>query len=321
MQKGRTLYFPYLYARQSELLALRSLRANYPIRDVLVPILEPVNRAAAPLARLLNEFGEADDNLIVVTNPHQHDFHAGDLDGWIEPVEEAINTHAALIPGLLCTPTTTVPQIRDFLAQYRGRDVALLYMNARLTEANAQRLAERANIRLHVNLQERMSAAHRALLPRDKVVDIRDDFQRKARNSDYDGVEFFTDRHLNFQNEAVGFGDYTILGATFEAGGGQPSAVAIHATYKKRGAEVWVEHFVSDDIERDVGTVGEKFLQAAGKQVERVREAPRAFGNDEALQAYASDVATQHFPGLPKNKERQIYHHLALMHQLLTGAL
>lgn len=315
------MYFPYLYARQSELLALRSLRANYAIRDVLVPILEPVNRAVAPLVRLLNEFGDADDSLIVVTNPYQHDFHAGDFDGWIKPVEEAINSHAALTPGLLCTHTTTVPQIRDFLAQYRGRDVALLYMNARLTEGNAQRLADRANIRFHINLQERMSAAHRALLPRDKVVDIRDDFQRKARNSDYEGVEFFTDRHLNFQNVAAGFGDYTILGATFEAGGGQPSAVAIHATFTEQNAEVWVEHFVSDDVERDVGTVGEKFLQAAGKLVSRVRAAPGAFGNDEALQAYANDVANQHFPGLPKNKERQIYHHLALMYQLLTGAL
>jgi hypothetical protein len=110
------------------------------------------------------------------------------------------------------------------------------------------------------------------------------------------------------------------LGATFEPGGGQPSAVAIHATFKEGGA-VWVEHFVSDDVERDVGTVGEKFLQAAGKLVARVREAPLAFGRDEALQAYANDVAEEHFPGLPKNKERQIYHHLALMHQLLTGAL
>lgn len=109
-----------------------------------------------------------------------------------------------------------------------------------------------------------MSAAHRAMLPREKVVDIRDDFQRKARNSDYEGIEFFTDRHLNFQEVAVGFGDYTILGATFEAGGGPAAAVAIHGTFKERGGDVWVEHFVSDDIELNVGTVGEKFLQAAG---------------------------------------------------------
>jgi len=314
------LYFPYLYARQSELLALRALRASYPIRDVLLPILEPVNGDASSLLRALNQFGEADDNLIVVTNPYQHHFHAGVPGNWIEPVEESINRHAALIPGLLCTQSTTIQEIRSFLTRYPDRDVALLYLNARLTEANVRWLTDRENIRFHVNLHERMSAAHHALLPRDKVVDIRDDFQRRARNSDYDGIEFFTDRHLNFQNVAAGFGDYTILGATFEPGGGQPSAVAIHATFKERGA-VWVEHFVSDDIERDVGTVGEKFLQAARKLVARVRGAPRAFGNDEALQAYAADVAEEHFPGLPKNKERQIYHHLALMHQLLTGAL
>jgi hypothetical protein len=315
------LYFPYLYARQSEMLALRALRGNYPLRDVVIPILEPVNRAPDSLLRLLNPFGEANDNLIVVTNPSLKDFHGGDLDGWFEPVGYAIDTHGSLIPGLLCTNSTTVEQIRNFLAQYRGRDVALLYMNARLSEANAQRLADRENVRFHINLQERMSAAHRAILPRDKVVDIRDDFQRRARNSDYDGMEFFTDRHLNFHEVAVGFGDYTVLGATFEAGGGQPSAVAIHGTFKEDNGEVWVEHFVSDDIERNVGTVPEKFLQAAGKLVARARAFRRKFGNDQALRDYAANVAEQHNAGLPKNKERQIYHHIALMHQLLTGQL
>ncbi|MEX3971729.1 sce7725 family protein [Paraburkholderia caribensis] len=314
------MYFPYLYARQSELLALRDLRANYALRDALLPIIEPVNLNGTPLVRALNEFGEAGDNLIVIKNPHQHEFHGGDRAGWIEPVEEAIEHHDALIPGLLCTHTTTAHEIREFFAQYRRRAVALLYMNARLTDATMQQLAGRENVRFHINVHERMSAAHRALLPLNKVVDVRDDFQLKARNSDYEGVEFFTDRHLNYREVAVGFGDYTVLGATFQAGGGQPAAVAIHATFKERGA-IWVEHFVSDDIERNVGTVGEKFLQAATKLVERVNELPRAFGNDKALRDYADDVREQHFPGLPKNKERQIYHHLALMHQVLTGAL
>lgn len=321
MREGQTLYFPYLYARQSEMLALRSLRGNYPLRDTVIPILEPVNRAHAPLQRLLNDFGEADDNLIVVTNPYQHEFHGRGLDGWIEPIEAAIEAHDSLIPGLLCSQATTAEQISDFLAQYRDRDVALLYLNARLLDAQVQRLAERANIRFHINLHERMSAAHRAMLPREKVVDVRDDFQRKARNADYVGIEFFTDRHLNYQQVAVGFGDYTILGATFEAGGGPAAAVAIHGTFKERGGDVWVEHFVSDDVELNVGTVGEKFLQAAGKLVARARQFPRKFGNDQALQDYADDVAAQHYPGLGKSKERQIYHHVALMHQLLTGRL
>ncbi|WP_279608964.1 sce7725 family protein [Burkholderia gladioli] len=321
MREGQTLYFPYLYARQSEMLALRSLRGNYPLRDTVIPILEPVNRAHAPLQRLLNDFGEADDNLIVVTNPYQHEFHGRGLDGWIEPIKAAIDAHDSLIPGLLCLQATTAEQIRDFLAQYRDRDVALLYLNTRLSDAQVQRLAERANIRFHINLHERMSAAHRAMLPREKVVDVRDDFQRKARNADYVGIEFFTDRHLNYQQGAVGFGDYTILGATFEAGGGPAAAVAIHGTFKERGGDVWVEHFVSDDVELNVGTVGEKFLQAAGKLVARARQFPRKFGNDQALQDYADDVAAQHYPGLGKSKERQIYHHVALMHQLLTGRL
>ncbi|WP_458037582.1 sce7725 family protein [Paraburkholderia graminis] len=303
------------------MLALRSLRGNYPLQETVIPILEPVNRAHVPLARLLNDFGAAGDNLIVVTNPYQHEFNGRGIDGWIDPIAAAIDAHDSLIPGLLCLQATTAEQIRDFLAHYRNRDVALLYLNARLSDAQVERLAERANIRFHINLHERMSAAHRAMLPRGKLVDVRDDFQRKARNADYDGIEFFTDRHLNYQQVAVGFGDYTILGATFEPGGGPAAAVAIHGTFKERGGDVWVEHFVSDDVDLNVGTVGEKFLQAAGKIVARARQVPRKFGNDQALQDYANDVAAQHNPGLGKSKERQIYHHVALMHQLLTSQL
>ncbi|MGY6157352.1 sce7725 family protein (plasmid) [Paraburkholderia graminis] len=300
---------------------MRSLRGNYPLQETVIPILEPVNRAHVPLARLLNDFGAAGDNLIVVTNPYQHEFNGRGIDGWIDPIAAAIDAHDSLIPGLLCLQATTAEQIRDFLAHYRNRDVALLYLNARLSDAQVERLAERANIRFHINLHERMSAAHRAMLPRGKLVDVRDDFQRKARNADYDGIEFFTDRHLNYQQVAVGFGDYTILGATFEPGGGPAAAVAIHGTFKERGGDVWVEHFVSDDVDLNVGTVGEKFLQAAGKIVARARQVPRKFGNDQALQDYANDVAAQHNPGLGKSKERQIYHHVALMHQLLTSQL
>nr|WP_278249012.1 sce7725 family protein [Paenalcaligenes suwonensis] len=150
---------------------------------------------------------------------------------------------------------------------------------------------------------------------------MRDDFQRKARNADYEGIEFFTDRHLSFLSEGVGFGDYTVLGATFEGGGGPAAAVAIHGTFKGQGGAVWVEHFVSDDTERNVGTVGGKYLQAAGKLVLRARHAPEMFGNDKALQSFAADVVALHYPGLGKSKERQIYHHVALMYQLLTNRL
>jgi hypothetical protein len=84
---------------------------------------------------------------------------------------------------------------------------------------------------------------------------------------------------------------------------------------------LWVEHFVSDDTDIEVGTTAEKFLQAARKLV-RVSGRRRAeFGNNEALAAYAEDVRANTSPGLMANKRRQIHHHLATNHSILTGVL
>lgn len=65
-----------------------------------------------------------------------------------------------------------------------------------------------------------MTAAQRALLPTTKRVGIRDHFNKLDRNSDYDGVELFTDRHKTFKPSWAGFGDYAFIGSAFSATGG-----------------------------------------------------------------------------------------------------
>lgn len=113
-----------------------------------------------------------------------------------------------------------------------------------------------------------------------------------------------------------------MIGSTFRLGGGQPSSVVIHATYKHRTTgHIWVEHFVSDDIEREVGTVEEKFHQAAAKLVAAATRRPAEFGSNDALDAYAEHVRSHHYPGLGGNKRHQIHHHIALNHQILVGEL
>lgn len=317
------MYFPYFHARRSELYALRALCNDYQLADVVVPILEPVNSNPSDLIRAgIDVFGLAGAGAVVIANPYQHEFSNGVDEDWAEAVSAKIEEHPSIIPGYLCSQTTTRADVTRFLAEYPRRAVALLYWNARLTQAEVQALAAQNRVRFHINLHERMSAAQRAALPPNKAVDIRDDFIAQPKNADYRGTEFFTDRHLTFRDVAIGFGDYSVVGSAFVPGGGQPSAVAIHATYKaRRTGEIWVEHFVSDDTERNVGTVGGKYQQAAEKLVAAATARPREFGNDRALQEYAADAAEEHYPGLGKNKERQIYHHTALMYQILTGAL
>jgi hypothetical protein len=158
------------------------------------------------------------------------------------------------------------------------------------------------------------------MLPTPKAVDVRDHFNKQTRNADYGAAEFFSDDHLSFEGNAVGFGDYSIVGSHFQAGGGPAHAVAIHGIYKNSETDnIWVEHFVSDDTDAAVGSVESKFLQAAGKLVDQFTERPHEFGNDAALVEFADDVEAEHFPGLGASKRRQIQHHLALISDFLSG--
>jgi hypothetical protein len=81
-----------------------------------------------------------------------------------------------------------------------------------------------------------------------------------------------------------------------------------------------VEHFVSDDVDPDVGSVEEKFHQAAAKLVRAASRRRPEFGQDTALAAYASDAHANHFPGLGENKRREIHHHIAINHDFLQAA-
>lgn len=150
------------------------------------------------------------------------------------------------------------------------------------------------------------------MIPPARLVDTRDHFNRLPRNSDYKGRQFFTDRHST--NKSTTLGDYTVLGRTLEIGGGRPGAVVIHASYKHpTTGDIWLEHFVSDQTDRDVGTPEGKFLQTARKLVRAVKQRPAEFGSDQALDLYANHVAKNTFPGLGKNKQYQLMHHMHLM--------
>lgn len=210
-------------------------------------------------------------------------------------------------------------QINAFLSAYAGRDKVLLYWSPSISDSDLASLAAIGDVRYHINLLNQMSTARRAILPSEKAVDIDDHFAKSERNADYGGPEFFSDDHLTFPSDSVGFGDYSIVGAKFIAGGGLPYAIAIHGMYRVEDDALWLEHFVSDDVDKDIGTVEGKYLQAAGKLVEAAQLRPQEFGQDAALNAFESDVNNQTFPGLAASKRRQIYHHLALVHGMISN--
>ncbi len=317
------MYFPFLYARQSELLALRAMFDDDRPLDLLVPVLEPVLAKTKALVRCIDDFGSADQALAVILNPDKHELKQPDEAGkWLKVVSDSIDEYSSVIPMFRCTSNTQISEVNAFLKRYAKREVIIAYSSPSFADAQLKILTANPNIRFHISLNGKMTAAQRALLPTTKRVSIRDYFNKLDRNADYDGAEMFTDRRRTFRASWAGFGDYAAIGSAFSATGGPPAAVAIHATYKEpKSGDIWIEHFVSDDTDMKVGSIQGKFVQAAQKLSAAAKSRPKQFGKNFALDEYADHASNAHFPGLPKNKELQVSHHLCLMLDVLNGVV
>lgn len=316
------MYFPFLYGRRSEFLALRAMVKDHRSLDALVPVIEPVKRDISDLTRCIEHFGKADQALAVILNLDKFELKSNDeAKAWRKEIMEVIDEYRSVLPTYRCISTTTLAQVNSFLKLFEDREVALAYSSPSLADADITTLAAKSKVRFHIVLNGKMTASQQKFLPATKRVDIRDYFNKLERNSDYDGDELFTDRHKTFKPSWVGFGDYAAIGSAFTSGGGQPAAVAIHAIYKHNSGDVWIEHFVSDDTDKGVGSTEDKFLQAARKLVKATKARPKEFGTNFALDEYAAHVNAHHFPGLGTNKVLQVEHHICLMLDLLSGVL
>jgi hypothetical protein len=320
---GGYVYFPFLYGRQSELLAIRSMLKDNRSLESLVPVIEPVNVDASSLAKCIEACGDAGQPIAIIFNPDKHQLDSNSAAvGWRKEVLPLLKKHASAIPTYRCHSGTKQSDLNTFFKLFPERETAIIYSSSALSDVETKVLAARKDVKFHIVVNGKMASAQRLLLPKTKYVAIQDDFNKLDRNADYNGPELFTDRHKTFAPSGIGFGDFAAIGSAFQSGGSTPAAVAIHAIFKKsETGDIWIEHFVSDDKDKAVGDVASKFVQAAKKLVASARKRPKEFGKNFALDAYEGHVRATYFPGLPKNKELQIAHHMCLMLDALQGSL
>ena len=318
------MYVPYLYGRQYELLAIRMILNNErQDRGTLMPLIEPVVAKLRDLNNCLRLCGEEDQPVAVIVNPHKHELsNATDLAQWQKEAWSLIDELPHVVPTLHCDEGTARKDIEQFLGRFIGRRVAIVYFGISLDNRDQKWLSTNSNIRWHMVLSDHVSSSFWEILPRDRLILIKDCFKRRVRNADYDGREFFTDRHKTYQKQAAGIGDYLCLGRLFQSGGSTPAAVAIHAIFKETNSgDVWVEHFVSDDRTLEEGDVASKFVQAARKLTTAARRRQNEFGLNPVLTEYARLAKAAEFPGLPTNKKLQMVHHICLMIDVIAGRL
>lgn len=317
------MYMPYLYGRQYELLAIRMMLEDQRDRAGLLPLVEPLMAKTRDLTRCISLCGDHDQSLAVVVNPDKHELkNAAALERWLDETTEVFNEERHVIPTLVCRTDSVREIVEPFLEHYPDRALALVHPGKKLSPSDMAWLARKHAVRWHIVAVDHVPQARWQQLPSDRVILLKDCFNKMERNADYGEAEFFTNRHHSVPNQVAGLSDYLCIGSHFKDGGSTPHAVAIHAAYKDPDDhDVWIEHFVSTHITKDEGDVASKFVDAARKLTRAVRGRPSEFGDNQALREFGRLARAAVFPGLPTSKKLQMVHHMCLMMDVLEGRL
>jgi len=309
------MYFPYLYGKAAELRALRSLANNLGTPQKIWPIVEPT-KPAAPLKATLAEFKASGAGMYLAINPHRGELaDSTAVTNWRNALNGELADPALIRPTLLIETSTTLAELRTFVAANGGRNIGVVVTGNALPApdlANALRGTSCiAFLDRHAN-----RSAYAAALPARSTVDIEDNFIPKARNADYSGSDPQGTNHLTWASAAkAGFSDFTILPGTYSDSGGPMGALAIHLTYE-HPTELRLQHFVS--ITQVQGTpLAPKFRESISALEVQIAATPARFRVSPAITDYQAMRASGQYTSAEKNKRLQIIHHLYTVGKIL----
>jgi len=304
------MYYPFLRARQFELIALRELASEEVTQGVIFPILEPVKETHNNLTLAHKVFLNKGQTAFLIVNPTIGEL-AGDSHFYLE--------YLATLEGEIFIPTFHYRNNAEFIAhsiaQFGLSNCMVICQNDISSEdLKFRQLVEKAEITsINVSDPNRNRTLHRFLRSLNKnYIRLDDLFEKQARNSDYLDIEGhrFSEEHLYFQDEGFsGFSDYTVLPSEYVDGGSTPRAVAIHLTYLNSENQIWIRHFTSKTND-SIANVQGKFAEAAAKAVNYCRHSELT---NSAITELGSYYDNEHYPGLGTVKKISIKNHLLVL--------
>jgi hypothetical protein len=311
------MYFPYLRGKQFELLALREIGSH--INSGLVsPILEPVKNSIDSLERALDSLIANRINFNLVINPIHGDFksNSSELLNFINRKLEGYDNFQLAIIVHQFIDLDVITNLLERLSF--DRPISLIH-KARLNDIDAL-LNWVGDYEIKYNFfgENFPVRRYRGIITADTKVLLEDRFVPQAKNADYLSVpdQFFSDDHLYFEEDGfIGFGDYLTIGDDYSESGFLPFAVAIHLTYERNNAQIWIQHFVSDS-NSDSTDPGGKFGEALEKLIEFINDKGI---NTEAAEEFRQLHKAERYPGLGSIKKLSIKHHLQLVHDILNA--
>lgn len=310
------MYFPYLYGRRAELLALRDVTADLAAWKT-VPVIEPTNTNPGDLVRCLTNLEDNGAACFLVVNPSQGEFKAGAVVDWSSALARFVGNPAVVRPTFQVFGMADRPALLAFLAGNAHRPIGVVVRSAEFPPALIAADLAGADVVVFLHARSNPTDYSRAFTP-GFTVEVESRFNVQARNADYAGSEWFTSSHQNFHAAGLlGFSDFGPLPPTFSLTGGQAAAVAIHMSYENGDGSIWVQHFVSDSVDLGDGDASSKLAEATSKLVAAVAADPTKFVDSPGLKQYLSQDARREPTNLTMNKRQQISHHLSTVGPLL----
>lgn len=310
------MYYPFLRARQFELIALRELATEDATQGVIIPVLEPVKETHNNLTLAHKVFQDKNQTAYLIVNPTIGEL-AGDSSFYLEYLSELENSK--FIPAFHYRNNSEF--INQSIKSFGLSDCMIICQNdVNPDDSEFKQLVAKVEVSsVNLNDPNRNRTLHRFIKGLNKnYIRLDDLFEKQARNSDYLEIQEhrFSEEHIYYIEDGFnGFSDYTVLPSEYIDGGSTPRAVVIHLTYLNGENQIWIRHFTSETND-SISNVQGKFAEAAAKAVAYCRQRDL---NNSAISELVSYYDNEHYPGLGTVKKISIKNHLLVISQFLKN--
>lgn len=309
------MYFPYLRARQFELITLREL-VSEGVLSKITPVLEPVKEGFNNLNLAHKVFQENDFKPYLIVNPFEGEI-TGDREIFLDYISELDNPKFQVAFHY----SDNLDYINSSIEKYNLNNCLIVCLDNFSDEEMFKTLCSHQNVS-HIMLLEphKYRTLDRFIKSLGKFyIRLDDVFEKQQRNADFLDISAhkLTEEHLYYSEDNYqGFADFTILPSEYIDGGSTPRAVVIHLTYLNALFEnqIWIRHFTSTSND-SIANVQGKFAQAAQKALEFCDQLPLNNSATNELKRYYNDMK---YPGLGTVKKISLKNHLLIVSNFLN---
>ena len=309
------MYFPYLRARQFELISLRELVNEDKLQNI-TPVLEPVKESFNNLNLAHKIFQEKDFYAYFIVNPFKGE-KLGDTEFFLTYLSELENRR--FLPAFHYSDNAEY--IISSIEKYNLDNCLIVCLDNFSDEESLKSLYSNEKVSKIMLLEpHKYRSLDRSLKSIDKFyIRLDDVFEKQQKNADFLNIPAhkFSEEHLYYNQDGYqAFANFTTLPSEFVEGGSTPRAVVIHLTYLNADLEnqIWIRHFTSTDVD-SIANVQGKFAQAALKAVDFCDNLPLLNSATNELKKYLEEGR---YPGLGTVKKVSIKNHLLIISDFLN---